>query len=121
MKMNKILTSIMLLVLLFSVGCGDNTSQPNLEEDIYRGNEALEMEFLRDVPPVQTFAQTGDLFEVALEMKNLGTYPLRGKLFLSGFDPNVFNKQRIFAKRNSLLSVDTLFVYSQRVACHSAL
>lgn len=87
MKMQKILTIMFLLI--FIAGCGSKTDKSNLEEDIYRGSEALEMEFLTDVPPVQTFAQTGDEFEVALEMKNQGTFPLRGKLYLSGFDPNI--------------------------------
>src|SRR3989344_3372003 len=101
MKIKKII--IILFLLVFIVGCGSRGTKPNLEDDVYRGTEALELLFLKDVPPVQTFAQTGDSFEVALEMKNQGTFPLSGKLYLSGFDPNII--------RFSQLDIDQGFNY----------
>ena len=87
MKKFNLYTALLLIILI--AGCTSRTNQPNLEEDIYRGSEALEMEFLRDIPPTQTFAQTGDEYELAIQLKNLGTFPLYGKLYLSGFDPNI--------------------------------
>jgi len=101
MKIKKII--IILFLLVFIAGCGSRGTKPNLEDDVYRGTEALELLFLKDVPPVQTFAQTGDSFEVALEMKNQGTFPLSGKLYLSGFDPNII--------RFSQLDIDQGFNY----------
>ncbi|MBI4441583.1 hypothetical protein HY639_05425 [Candidatus Woesearchaeota archaeon] len=49
------------------------------------------MRFLPDVPPAKTFAGTGQRYDLAIELANKGTFPLRGRLFLSGFDPNIVN------------------------------
>ncbi len=93
MKISKMIIVIILIIFVF--GCGTKGARPDLEEDIYRGHEGLEIEFLRDVPPSQTFAQSGDEYEVALELKNQGTFPLRGKLYLSGFDPNIIQFSKL--------------------------
>jgi hypothetical protein len=97
MKLAKTQVSALLIILLviFSSGCTSNTQQPNLEQDVYVGNKALEIEFLKDVPPTETFASTGDDYELALELRNKGTFPLAGKLYLSGFDPNIIRFDKL--------------------------
>ncbi len=84
----------LLVSLMVMSGCQTN-NQPNLEVDIYRGVKGIEMLFLNDVPPPQTFASTGDDYELAIELKNQGTFPLNGKLYLSGFDPNIIRFDKI--------------------------
>src|SRR3989338_2307530 len=79
---------ILLGIMLFS-GC--KSSAADIQEKVYIGNKATQMKFLTDVPPVKTFAATGQRYDLAMEIANKGTFPLRGRLYLSGFDPSIIN------------------------------
>ena len=57
-----------------------------LEQQVYRGNQGLEMRFTRGLPPDKLF-DTGD-FHALVELINRGTYEVRGRVFLGGIDPN---------------------------------
>ncbi|MFA5141496.1 MAG: hypothetical protein WC471_00825 [Candidatus Woesearchaeota archaeon] len=94
MKVPKLLAVLSILIVIFSSGCTSSTT-PNLDEEIYRGTRALTMNFLQDVPPTETFASTGDEYEMAIELKNEGTYPVYGKIYFSGFDPNIISFSKL--------------------------
>jgi hypothetical protein len=85
-ELKKIIMVICSLYLFFLVSC---TPKAQIPEQVYVGSEAAEMRFLENTPLPKTFASSGQLLDVAMEVKNQGTFPLRGRLFLSGFDPNV--------------------------------
>ncbi len=87
------LTKKRALLVLFCLGlillAGCKKSAGEVEEKVYVGTRGAVMRYIPDVPPAKTFAATGQHFDLALEIANKGTFPLRGRLYLSGFDPNI--------------------------------
>ncbi len=88
-KKRSVVWILLFIVLILIEGC--KTSGGEGEEKIYIGTRGVMMKFLSDAPPPKTFAATGQRYDLALEVANKGTFPLRGRLYLSGFDPNIIN------------------------------
>jgi len=76
--MRKIKISIMILAVLISVflsGCGNRGEVGTLtQEDIYKGHDGLEMEFLKDSPPSETYQEQN--FPVLVTLTNKGAYDI---------------------------------------------
>lgn len=84
-----VLWILLCIAIVLVAGC--TKSAGDVEEKIYVGTKGVVMKFLTDAPPQKTFATTGQRYDLALEIANRGTFPLRGRLYLSGFDPNIIN------------------------------
>jgi len=95
--MKKILNLLLLLSLLFNLGC--STNSPNYV-DFRTGSEGLSMRFLPYSPPSTIY--NGDKVDFVLELSNKGAYDIRGgKLSLTGFDKNIikmYNDEFTFEK-----------------------
>lgn len=92
--MKKLLLSAF-LALLFLIGC-QTEQDVNVDETNYRtGTQGVVMYFLPNAPPDKVY--DGDSMEVMVELENRGAYPesdiFRGKLEISGFDPNAIRGQ----------------------------
>ncbi len=87
---NKI--SLILLVLflsLFLISC--QRDYDNVPEKVHVGTKGLQMKFLEHNPPNKITASTGNEINVAVEMKNIGTAPMKGVMYLRGFDTNIID------------------------------
>lgn len=100
--MRKRLVFVLFLILLFSISsCTGKKDTKKPLEDIRTGTQGLSISFLTNNPPPTIHAEKEALndFDVVLELRNKGAYPqpeegrpsLYGRVYLSGFDPNIIS------------------------------
>jgi hypothetical protein len=81
--MKKIVLSLIIVILIFIVGCGQQDQQT--QQDIYSGTKGITMKFLPNTPPSEVF-ENSELI-VLVEYSNEGAYDVsRGALYLTGYD-----------------------------------
>jgi hypothetical protein len=95
--MNKYTIAALLMCIVLITGCsGVKTGQTKEQaaaaaQTIHTGFKGVSLEFVRNNPPDTTF--TGSPLDVVVELKNEGASPAEGTLYLSGYDPRLFNIQ----------------------------
>lgn len=86
MRRNIILMTILFIVIGIS-GCGGGDGDTSASK--WRvGNKGLEMSFQPGSPAKSVF--DGDKIDIALDLWNRGAEPLSGDIYLTGFDPSIF-------------------------------
>ncbi len=82
---------VLIIISFLSIGCKRQPSpDAGRGEEIYKGTEGLEMNFIKNMPPDRLYDTTS--LNVLLELENEGTYDLSGsrcRLYLSGFDDRI--------------------------------
>lgn len=82
-KINKTIfwIAILIIIMLFTNACDDEEVPFVTTEDFYTGDEGLEYDFFESSPADEIYQETE--FEIAMDMKNYGAYPLAGWITLS--------------------------------------
>ncbi len=86
-----------IIVLLLLTGCpgvqlGKPKEQAALVDDAHRGFKGVTINFIKNQPPDIVF--TGSPLDIVVELRNEGATPVvGGTLYLSGYDPRLFNIQ----------------------------
>lgn len=90
MMFYKVFVLVLVGILIFAIqGC---QQQPDdLAKTVHVGTKGLTMAFIENNPPNKITASTGGEFNLGIELKNEGTAPTKGRLFLSGFDTNIID------------------------------
>jgi hypothetical protein len=98
-KKNDVRFAILLLVLIFTYGCGKSSGSATSGETI-KGTDGIAINFLRGNPQDNYLISDEDEpFSVVVEMRNKGTFPhdddvntlSRGQVYISGFDKNIID------------------------------
>jgi hypothetical protein len=90
MNSKKISMFLLVIVILFSFGCGTSPSNEDGDVEFRRGNMGLEMRFVQGNPPFAVYEH--DVMPITIEMFNRGTAPvLDGMLYLTGYDSNIIS------------------------------
>jgi len=76
---------ILVLLILFMTSCTNKDENPFVtSEDFYIGSSGLEYDFFESSPPGEIYQETE--FEIALDLENVGAYPLAGWITISTED-----------------------------------
>ena len=69
--------SLLMIVIFLLAGCKGFTTEkhPITNVDIYKGTDALKMDFLKNAPPKEVFEDT--LFKAAIELRNNGAFDIK--------------------------------------------
>lgn len=85
---------LVLVILLVLTGCNSITNKKSsqdgtgiLVDDVYKGTQGVYMNFITDRPPSRIYDKQNAFLTV--ELLNKGAYETDGKLFLTGYDPNI--------------------------------
>ena len=86
--MKKIFISILLILVLISLGCKRFTT-PDIEEpeviEYHKGTQGLEMSLIKNLPPGEIIE--GGEFVIGLELRNKGAYDIKdGRISIYGFE-----------------------------------
>ena len=70
-------TSLLIIAIFLLAGCKGFTTEkhPITNVDIYKGTDALKMDFLKNAPPKEVFEDT--LFKAAIELRNNGAFDIK--------------------------------------------
>ena len=89
----EVLIASIVILLVFIVGCngiGKGPSTQRVDEQYHKGTQGITINFIKNAPPDRVYER--DNLDISIEVKNQGAYPegnkVKGKIELSGFDPN---------------------------------
>ncbi|MBN1645658.1 hypothetical protein JW868_01310 [Candidatus Woesearchaeota archaeon] len=96
---------VMLFVLLLISSCSDSNSQSENDKyrDYYVGYDGVSMKLPRGAIPDRIYYYSGETNEIPiqLEISNKGASDSYGGVYLSGYDPGMFEEQQTFLDREA--------------------
>ncbi len=108
-----VMAGLMILVI-FIYGCNNNSSGSGsggggtiTNNNVYRGSNALGINFIRDMPPAEVYDENSE-FVIGLELKNEGTQNISEGILSVGVESDYIEMKGTLKQRDTLASYENI-------------